>query len=197
MKDKHDLEVYAPINGYDNYLISNKGRIISLKTNCNKPLFKEKITHYDKDGYKKVTLSKKHKYKVCSVHRLVAQAFIPNPDNKPQVNHIDEDKTNNHVSNLEWVTCKENVNHGTHNERVSKAQLGNKNHMYGKKSVRRRKVIRFKDGEVKIYSCIKDAEKDGFNHSQIIYCCQNKYGYKTHKGYQWFYLEEYKKEEEK
>lgn len=195
MNDNRELEIYACIEGYTNYLITSYGRVISINDNKYNLQFKQKSTNYDKDGYEKVTLAKKHKPKVFSVHRLVAQAFIPNPDNKPQVNHIDENKTNNHIYNLEWTTAKENCNHGTHNERVSNAQKGSKNHRYGKQSTTRRKVVRIGFNSIKIYDCIKDAESDGFNHSQIISCCQRKYGYKTHKGYQWIYLEDYNKEE--
>ena len=67
----------------------------------------------------KVYLSKNGKTKAEYVHRLVALAFIPNPDNKPQVNHKDENKQNNYVDNLEWATCKENVNYGTRSTRQS------------------------------------------------------------------------------
>lgn len=63
---------------------------------------------YHKSGYVRVSVGKKTK---GLVHRLVAETFIPNPDNKPMVNHIDGDKTNNHISNLEWVTNAENVRH--------------------------------------------------------------------------------------
>ena len=73
-------------------------------------------------GYLVVKLCKNNIRSNKKIHRLVAQAFIPNPENKPQVNHIDEDKTNNMVSNLEWMTAKENTNHGTRNERSGKSQ---------------------------------------------------------------------------
>ena len=62
-------------------------------------------------GYKIVWMNIKGKQKHYYLHRLIAEAFIPNPDNKPQVNHIDGNKTNNNVENLEWVTSKENVHH--------------------------------------------------------------------------------------
>lgn len=75
----------------------------------------------DKDGYVLVVLSKHNTQSTQIIHRLVAQTFIPNDSNKLEVNHIDEDKTNNHISNLEWVTRQENINYGTRNKRVSKA----------------------------------------------------------------------------
>lgn len=80
----------------DNYYIAEDGTVLKAM----KPWLN--------GGYKCVKLNGKHE----SIHRLVAKAFIPNPENKPEVNHIDGNKQNNHVSNLEWVTSKENINHG-------------------------------------------------------------------------------------
>lgn len=75
----------------------------------------------DKDGYLIVNLNKNNKCYKKKIHRLVAEVFISNPENKPQVNHIDENKQNNCYLNLEWVTNKENSNHGTKTERTTKA----------------------------------------------------------------------------
>lgn len=108
-------ETFKQVQGFENYLVSNHGRILNLDTGrILKPCT-------NTNGYHYVVLSKEGKAKNFLVHRLVAQAFIPNIENKPQVNHIDENKKNNHLSNLEWATVKENANHGTRNERLSKA----------------------------------------------------------------------------
>lgn len=89
--------------------------------------FKDKvlkpITH--KNGYLVVSLSKNNKQKIYSIHRLVAEAFVNNPENLPYVNHKDEDKTNNNISNLEWCDNTYNLNYGTRNERAGKS-LGKK-----------------------------------------------------------------------
>lgn len=100
--------------GYEGlYKVSTEGNIKSIRRN------KILSPNTNKDGYKRVSLYKNKASKHYSVHRLVAQAFIPNPDNLPQVNHIDEDKSNNCVSNLEWITPKDNCNYGTRNRKVA------------------------------------------------------------------------------
>ena len=76
----------------------------------------------NRGGYLYTSLRKNGKRVSYEVHRLVAKAYIPNPGNLPQVNHKDEDKANNHVDNLEWVTCKENANHGTRTARMAGTQ---------------------------------------------------------------------------
>ena len=110
-------EIWTDIKGYEGlYQVSNFGRVKRVKTN--RVLKGSKHTH----GYLVVGLYKNNTKSTKKIHRLVAEVFIPNTDNKPEVNHIDEDKTNNMVSNLEWVTAKENSNHGTRNERRAKTQ---------------------------------------------------------------------------
>lgn len=122
-------EIWKDIEGYEGFfMVSNQGRVKSLDRVIEHPnhglcLIKGKLRRLpisDK-GYHKVGLNKDGKTKKFAVHRLVAQAFIPNPESKPQVNHIDGVKTNNNVSNLEWVTNYENAYHaidiGLHNNK--------------------------------------------------------------------------------
>ena len=100
------IEEWRDIDGYDGlYKVSNLGNVYSLKTN------KVLKTPVGKRGYPNLNLLKDGKQKLFVVHRLVAKAFIPNPENKQQVNHIDGDKTNNRVDNLEWATSRENMLH--------------------------------------------------------------------------------------
>lgn len=114
-------EYWRPVVGYDGlYMVSNLGRVKSLNY---MHTGKEHLLRLLKNGggYLQVDLWNCGKMKRYSVHRLVAMAFIPNPDNLPQVNHKDEDKLNNCVDNLEWCDGKYNSNYGTRNERISKS----------------------------------------------------------------------------
>lgn len=113
-------EIWKDIEGYEGlYQVSNLGQVKSLERtiivkNCKQSkTYPEciKIPFPNKKGYLRVQLYKNNKRRNLRVHRLVALAFIPNPDNKPKVNHIDGDPTNNVVSNLEWVTGEENRAH--------------------------------------------------------------------------------------
>ena len=107
-----NIEVWKDIPGFEGrYQASNLGRIRSIQDNHGK--YKEQIrsTWISSKGYKYVQLFIKNKRHNVSVHHAVASAFIPNPDNKPTVNHIDGNKQNNRVDNLEWVTYSENHVH--------------------------------------------------------------------------------------
>ena len=135
-------------------------------------------------GYWYVGLNKNGKSERKAVHRLVAEHFIPNPDNKPCVNHKDEVKTNNHVDNLEWLTYKENSNYGTCIERRVKHTDWNTHNDSKKK-----KVYQY-DKElnlVKIWSSTCECKKEGFIQDKVSACCRGDR--KTHKGFIWSYCE--------
>lgn len=125
-------EIWKDIKGYEGfYQVSNMGRVRSLDrivvTKNSKTLnYKSELKKpsKDKDGYLIVVLYKDKERKTCRVHRLVAEHFIPNPNNYPQVNHKDETRDNNNVDNLEWCTAKYNNNYGGHNERLSESKKG-------------------------------------------------------------------------
>lgn len=106
------MEVWKDIEGYSGYLISSNGNVKSLKTNRLLKSHRHPIT-----GYPHLTINKTDSdlFKTVLVHRLVAKFFIPNPENKPQVNHKNCIKTDNRVENLEWVTKKENCEHAAIN----------------------------------------------------------------------------------
>ena len=110
------------------YQISSKGRVKQLAyTDAKGRKRKEKIMKntVNRYGYEYIYLTKNYKKNYFSIHRLVAYVFIPNPNNLPQVNHIDENKLNNTIGNLEWCTSKYNINYGTHNERVAVTKKAN------------------------------------------------------------------------
>lgn len=100
---------WRPVAGYDGYFVSNTGLIKSFKRK--KPHNLRYVTK--DDGYLRVYLCKKGKTKAFYVHRIVASAFVDNPQNLPFINHKDECKTNNNASNLEWCTFTYNINYGT------------------------------------------------------------------------------------
>lgn len=162
------------------YQVSNRGRVRSLDkyVKCGYGrvrLFPGRILRpaKDKGGYLQVTLCKEGKTTRCYIHRLVADAFLPNPENLPEVNHINEDKTDNCVENLEWCTRKYNANYGTGAQRSAKKQS--------------RPVLQYTpDGEfVKEWPSMKECNRNGFHQFRVWLCCNGK-GNK-HKGYIWRY----------
>lgn len=168
-------EIWKDIEGYEKlYQVSNLGRVKSLKFG------KERILKAikGKDGYLRISFCKERKIKTFLVHRLVAFAFIPNPDNLPQVNHLDENKQNNISSNLEFCDAKYNINYGTHNKRQSES---NTNHPSKSK-----KVLCVETGE--IYPSTMQVERElGFPNVSISAVCTGKI--KTYKGFHWRYID--------
>lgn len=111
------------IKDFENFIIYEDGTVINTKTG------NKRSPHIDKDGYLRITLQQKNgKTTTRFIHRLLAEAFIPNPDNKETVNHKDENKQNNDLDNLEWATKKENDNYGTRNQRIKRMGKDNYNH---------------------------------------------------------------------
>lgn len=180
-------EIWLPIDDYDGYEVSNYGRVKSLeRVDSLGRTVKERILKQgnDKDGYQRVQLCKDGNPKMLSVHRLVASAFIPNSNNLPQVNHIDEVKTNNHVSNLEWCTVEYNCNYGARNEKVSKAMSGK----FGKDNPTSKQVIQLtlNNEVVKTWDSMMDVQRKlGYYQSSISQCCKGRY--KSAHGYKWVY----------
>lgn len=164
------MEIWKDIEGYEGlYQVSSEGRVKSLNYNRTGEEKIMKGTKNNKD-YFTVSLCKEGKTKTFSIHRLVATAFLPNPNNLPQVNHRNEDKTDNRVENLEYCDSKYNNNYGTRNERISKP------------------ILQFNlDGEfIKKWDGAREVERElGFNHGDISTCCRGKI--KTAYGFVWMY----------
>lgn len=181
-------EIWKDIQGYEGlYQVSNFGRVRSVDRYITYPegyrrYFKARIRKQKEleTGYLQVGLWRKSKVRYKFVHRLVAQAFIPNPDNLPEVNHKDENIKNNYVLNLEWCTSKYNANYGTRNQRVTE-QIKN-----GKcsKPIKQLEI----DGTlVKIWPSISEAGRNSFDLRSIERCLSGEY--KQHHGYRWQYLD--------
>ena len=169
------MEQWKAIAGYDGlYEVSDLGRVKSLNynhTGTEKILKPWKNTN----GYLQVGIRKYGQRKFLLVHRLVAEAFIPNSQGLDTVNHKDEDKTNNTVSNLEWMSMKDNINYGTHNKRVAES-LSKKVQMFDKST-----------GELlATFPSTNEAERvAGIYHGHISGCCNGKR--KSAGGYVWKY----------
>ena len=153
------------------YKVSNLGRVKSLWFGKEKVLKPVKR----KDGYLKVILCKNNEKRTCLVHRLVASTFLENPEGKPEINHIDEDKENNRVDNLEWCDRKYNNNYGTHNERSAKAQS---------KIVLQLTLT----GElIREWPSTRECGRNGFDQRAVSACCRGNTRLKTYKGFRWKY----------
>lgn len=157
-------EIWKNITDYPNYKINNNGEIINIKTN-------KKIKNFKgNDGYIRIYLFKNSKKKGFLVHRLVAQAFIPNPKNFKEVNHKDEDKQNNNINNLEWCEHRYNCNYGTMQKRKAKG------------CCKRIKQYDLNGNFIKEWNSIKEAgETLKIHRGNISWCCKGKY--KSTKGY--------------
>lgn len=164
-------EIWRDIEGYEGlYQVSSLGRVKSFnyRHTCKESILKAGVTS---NGYLFVCLYKDGKSKTHRIHRLVATAFIPNPDNLPEVNHKDEDKTNNACYNLEFCSRQYNMNYGTCKIRGAEKQS--------------KQVLCIETG--KIYPSTRQVEREfGFHSGNISHACRGNQ--KTAYGFHWRYI---------
>ena len=192
MTEQWRTAVYDGIIYEGLYKVSNLGRILSLNyRRTGKP---DLMTpRKRKNGYFQVGLRKNGKYKTCLVHRLIAETFLPNPENKPCINHKiegEKGKTMNMVifntdgsvnkekTTIEWVTPKENNNYATHNERIAKTLS--------------KKVLQLSlSGDlIREWPSTRECGRNGFNQGEVAACCRGER--KSHKGFRFMYADDYK-----
>ena len=181
--ENNRIEIWKDYKEYEGlYQASNLGRLRSLdrwvSKNGSMQFIKGRILklgNHNK-GYLSVGLCKNNKEKTYLVHRIIAETFIPNPDNLPFVNHKDEDKTNNSVDNLEWCDAKYNTNYGTAIERISKSLTNN---------IYTSREVDVYDLDMNFIETLPSSKECGrkykVQHSNVIHCCNGgKWSDKTH-----------------
>lgn len=171
-------EIWKTAKGYEGlYEVSNLGNVRSLNYH-NWGIVRNLTPVMDKYGYMRVCLCKGNKQYNGLVHRMVARAFLENPLDLPQINHINEDKSDNRVENLEWCDCLYNNNHGTRNERISKS----------KRNTKSKTVIQMdlQGNFIREWVSLNEIMRVlGFNAAFVARCC---HGVKpTAYGYRWQY----------
>ena len=181
----YDNGEWKPVVGYEGlYEVSNYGRVKSKYTSTRITDTKNKIMKqkYDTRGYFRVNLTKNGKQKNLLVSRLVAMAFVPNPKNLPMVGHDDDNKENNHVSNLYWTDAAENTAHNGLRERFFEKRRAKMPQIIEKLS---EPVIgtNVETGEEIRFKSMQEAQRNGFQSGKISMCCAGKR--ETHKGYRW------------
>ena len=163
----NNQETWKDVVGYEGfYKISNKGnvksveRLDSIGRKCGGLTLRARE---HKHGYLHVSLYKNNKNKNKLIHRLVSEAFIPNPNLFLEVNHIDENKKNNEIANLEWCDTKYNVNYGTRNARV------------GNKLSKKVKAVNVINGEVIRFNSTSEARKNGYSGGNVSSACRGDF----------------------
>lgn len=167
-KEEKVQEQWKAIEGFQ-YEVSTCGNV--RRMNSNKRI-KGSVTN---GGYVIITLTNEEGQKRFQLHRLVAEAFIPNPEKKPQVDHIDCDRLNNNVTNLRWVTAKENANNPITLERVRKARL--------KRVVEDQNIVYVYNNNLQLvtaYTSTNAVKKDGLSQGNVVRCCMGEL--KRYKG---------------
>ena len=184
-------EIWKDVVGYEGkYMVSTKGRVYSLTRirNNNGNVYKGRMLkgEFCRGYYCVALLNGKGEHKLCKVHRLVAIAFIPNPENKPQVDHIDGNSKNNNVWNLRWATPRENVCNPRTLCHKAPLMAGGRNPM-SKKTV----SVDLTNGLIRIYGSSSEATIElGVKDSKYIReCCNGKM--ESYKGRKWYNLDDY------
>lgn len=183
-------EIWKSIDGYPNYMVSNMGNVKNVKTNL---ILKWSLFS---GGYYGVVIRNGNKKHSFTIHKLVATHFLPNPENKPCVDHINGDRTDNRAENLRWTTHKENMNNPITKNRLSKVKrIEMKNKFLGvvsKEHPASIPILQFtKDGEfIRKWDCISDVKKQlKIDNGNIGECCRGKR--KTAGNYKWGYADDY------
>lgn len=201
-----EKEIWKDITGYEGYyMVSNLGRVKSLEktVRCDRGyrIIPEKILKAGirANGYLIVRLSKDGKEKTYMIHRLVASVFCENPEGYTEVNHKDEDKTNNNVDNLEYCSRSYNCNYGTRNQRVAEKMRGRKLSEEHKKKVAEKNTNNPKlskpviaihkiNGLILKFPSVREAGRStGIPYQSIYKCCKGKY--KSAGGFVWHYAD--------
>lgn len=172
------MNTILPIKDFPGYYISKTGNVYSVNYNHTGKIKKLKLKK-EKDGYIKVGLFKNKKQFNKFVHRLVADAFLPNPYNLPIVNHKNGNPSDNRVENLEWCTQRENV---LHSYRI----LG-RGHFFGKDNPKSKIVLQIQNKKIIAeFHGIREAQrKTGIERRSISGCCNHHPKFNTAGGYEW------------
>ena len=182
------------IKDFENYTVNNSGN--NDKTIFNTITRKYKKPQQYKSGYLFVSLYQNGVNKIFLLHRLIAQAFIPNPQNKPCIDHINGDRTDNRVENLRWCSYKENMNNPITRKRISESRIGitfsstHKKHIreaHNKQAIPIAQHDKMTGELVAVWPSSREVEREiGYMHNNINYCCNGKY--KQAYGSVWYKL---------
>ena len=188
-------EEWRDVVGYEGYyMVSSFGRVVSLSKSLpnrysirrTRPMILKPTKKQVNDNYCNyyVSLRKNNLHKKISIHRIVAIAFIPNPYNFPEIDHIDTDTSNNYITNLRWCTKKQNMNNPITKTKSHNAKIGKPIPKLQKP------IVQLSNGVlINTFSCISETLKLGFMPCKISMCCNNLR--KSHKGYEWMFLSDY------
>ncbi len=190
-------EEWRDVIGYEGlYMVSSYGRVVSLERKVSNGksfrvvpfALKTPSIINDRPNYKRHEYhlyKNKRERRAITCHRLVAMAFIPNPNNYPSIDHLDGNPFNNHKDNLRWCNNVINMNNPITKRRISEAKKGKYN------TLKSMPVVRISEnGDVKLYASCMEAKRDGFTHSSVLQCCKGILSH--HRHFKWMFLSDFK-----